>query len=351
MKILHTADVHLGTFGDERWSALQTILNIGKKERVDVLTISGDLFDEKLDVENLRPKIRELFSNNGFDIVIISGNHDCNVCTDMYFGSDVKVLSDVGKPFEKEDVRIWGLPFENVSNEQLIEKLEYLKTKMEKEHTNILLYHGELLDAFFSKKDFGEEGEQRYMPMKLAYFNDLRFNYVLAGHFHSTFDVRTLKNGGYFVYPGSPISITRKETGRRYVNLFETGRDPYPYPLDTHHFEEITLTLEPSSCKRPVEQIKSILQKADPSAEILLTIDGYFDRGKIDMNEPELIKAINKTIKKKCEVVFQAREIHAILEDDIFKNFSQKLDAAGFEEEKKRQVLQVAIKAMMEASQ
>lgn len=244
-----------------------------------------------------------------------------------------------------------GIAFENVSNEQLIEKLEYLKTKMEKEHTNILLYHGELLDAFFSKKDFGEEGEQRYMPMKLAYFNDLRFNYVLAGHFHSTFDVRTLKNGGYFVYPGSPISITRKETGRRYVNLFETGRDPYPYPLDTHHFEEITLTLEPSSCKRPVEQIKSILQKADPSAEILLTIDGYFDRGKIDMNEPELIKAINKTIKKKCEVVFQAREIHAILEDDIFKNFSQKLDAAGFEEEKKRQVLQVAIKAMMEASQ
>lgn len=115
MKILHTADVHLGTFGDERWSALQTILNIGKKERVDVLTISGDLFDEKLDVENLRPKIRELFSNNGFDIVIISGNHDCNVCTDMYFGSDVKVLSDVGKPFEKEDVRIWGLPLRTLA--------------------------------------------------------------------------------------------------------------------------------------------------------------------------------------------------------------------------------------------
>jgi DNA repair exonuclease SbcCD nuclease subunit len=270
---------------------------------------------------------------------------------DMYFGSDVNVLSDLNKPFEKRETRIWGLPFEVVSNEQLIEKLQFLKTRIEKEYTNILLYHGELLDAFFSRKDFGEEGEERYMPIKLAYFNDLCFNYVLAGHFHSSFDVRRLKNGGYFVYPGSPISITRKEVGTRYVNLFETGKDPNPYALDTLHFEEITLTLEPSSNERPVEQVKSILKKAKPSARMLLTIDGYFDKTKIGMSEPELNTAINKVAKKKCDINFQAREIHAILEDDIFKNFSQKLDCAEFEDERKRQVLEVALKAMMEASQ
>jgi DNA repair exonuclease SbcCD nuclease subunit len=351
LKILHTADLHLKTSGDERWAALQAILNIGKKEHIDVLAISGDLFDEKLDTENLRPKIRELFSNNGFDIVLISGNHDCNVCSDMYFGSDVKVLSDLNVPFEKENVRIWGLPFENISNEQLIEKLQWLKSRIIKENTNILLYHGELLDAFFSRKDFGEEGEQRYMPVKLAYFEDLNFNYVLAGHFHSNFDVRMLKNGGYFVYPGSPISITRKETGRRSVNLFETGKDPSQYLMDTPHYEEKTLTLDPFSNEQPIEQITNILEEAHPAAEILLTIEGYFEKGKTGMNETELATAIDKTVGGKCTVNFQAREIHAILEDDVFKSFSKKLNATEFEEETKKQLLEVAIKAMMEASQ
>jgi exonuclease SbcD len=70
---------------------------------------------------------------------------------------------------------------------------------------NILLCHGELLDAFFSRTCFGAEGEGRYMPFKLSYFDDLNIDYVLAGHFHSRFDVWQLKNGGYFVYPGSPI--------------------------------------------------------------------------------------------------------------------------------------------------
>src|SRR3989304_3361210 len=86
MKILHTADIHLREYGDERWQTLKTLIDIGKKEKIEVFAISGDLFDEKIDAENLRPKIREIFSNNGFNIVLIPGNHDHDVYKDMYFG-------------------------------------------------------------------------------------------------------------------------------------------------------------------------------------------------------------------------------------------------------------------------
>ena len=350
MKILHTADIHLAKYGDERWSALQAILDVGKREKIGVLAISGDLFDEKLDVDDLRPKIRGLFSNNGFDIVLVSGNHDCNVCSDLFFGSDVKLLSDLSNPYEKGEVRIWGLPFEKISNEQLIEKLQYLKSETKKENMNILLYHGELLDAFFSRNDLGAEGEQSYMPIKLAYFDEINVNYVLAGHFHSSFDVRTLKNGGYFVYPGSPISITKKETGKRSVNLFETGKSPNQYLLDTNHFEQIIFTLNPFNGNKPLEELAGILKKAHPAAKILLTVDGYFDKAKIGMTEAELPKAIEKIVGKKCEFCFEAREIHKILDDELFKSFSKKLDVAGYNDVKKQELLQVAIKAFMEAS-
>jgi len=62
MKVLHTADIHLREYGDNRWKALQKLIEIGKKEEVEVFVVSGDLFDKDIDAEVLRPKIREVFS-------------------------------------------------------------------------------------------------------------------------------------------------------------------------------------------------------------------------------------------------------------------------------------------------
>ena len=76
MKILHTADIHLRGDKDERWEALQKLIENGKENKVSIFAICGDLFDKDVDAESLRPKIRELFSNTGFKVLIIPGNHD-----------------------------------------------------------------------------------------------------------------------------------------------------------------------------------------------------------------------------------------------------------------------------------
>ncbi|MCK4233480.1 metallophosphoesterase, partial [candidate division WOR-3 bacterium] len=68
MKILHTADIHLKEYGDERWEALKSLIEIGKKERVDIFIIAGDLFDKGVSAVKLRGKIRSLFSNIGFKV-------------------------------------------------------------------------------------------------------------------------------------------------------------------------------------------------------------------------------------------------------------------------------------------
>jgi exonuclease SbcD len=349
MRILHTADIHLRTFGDERWNALQTLIEIGKKEKIGIFVISGDLFDAKIDAENLRPKIREIFSNNGFNVVLIPGNHDYDVYKDMYFGADATVLTDADKPFAEEDVRIWGIPFEH-GESGVLETLRHLKTKLNEQHTNVIVYHGELVDAFFSRKDLGEEGEQRYMPIRLSYLKDINVQYVLAGHFHSRFDVRALEDGGYFVYPGSPISITKKETGQRNVNIFEVGEKPRPYALDTPHFEDLVVDLDPFAHEHPVETIKACVKKAHPAARVLLTVKGFVDSEKIGAKEQELVGAMKKVTKGKCvEEHFEFQDIHGILSDDLFRNFMSKLDRSDLEDEKKKQLVDIAIRAMMEA--
>jgi len=350
LKILHTADIHLRAYGDEKWDALKTIIAIGKKEKINVLVISGDLFDATMDLENLRPKIRDIFSNNGFSIVLIPGNHDCKACKDMFFGEDATLLTDLDEPFEKENVRIWGLPFENIQTEQVIEKLQHIKSKLDKNNTNIMLYHGELLDTFFSRKDFGEEGDHRYMPVKLAYFKDMNIDYVLGGHFHSSYSVRTLDNGGYFVYPGSPVSITKKETGRRKVNIFETGKKPTAYTLDTPHYEEVTMILNPFEEKYPLDAVKERIKEVHPAAKVLLRIGGFIDSQKIGLKEASLIDSIKEVTRERCvEEHFEFQDISTILSDDLFKSFQQKLDQGNFDEGQKTQLREFAIRAMMEA--
>lgn len=351
MKILHTADIHLREYGDERWKTLQKLIEIGKEEKIGVFAISGDLFDKDINAEKLRPKIRDIFSNTGFKIVLISGNHDSDSYTSgLYFGEDIVILTDLNTPFEHEDVRIWGMPFEPIDGAEILNRLHLLGAKLTSDKKNILLYHGELLDAFFSRKDFGDEGEERYMPVKLSYFKDLKIDYVLAGHFHSSFDAWKLENGGYFVYPGSPISITRRETGQRKVNIFEVGTSPNGYPLDTPHFEEVVIEFDPFKDKDPIETVERRLENLHLKAKIILTIEGFVNSEVIGMNEDELTKQIKKIVAVKCiEDHYHFRDIRVILEDDLFKSFMEKLERTDYDEEKKKCMYNIAIKAMMEA--
>ncbi len=351
MKILHTADIHLKAYGDERWQALQQLIAIGEKEGIEIFVISGDLFDRGIDAEALRPHIRALFSDTGFTICLIPGNHDRDAYGGgTYFGEDSVVLTDLNRPFAYKDVMIWGIPFEPAEREEILHQLRALAHHMTPDKKHIVLYHGELLDAFFSRRDFGEEGDERYMPVRLSYFNDLQVDYVLAGHFHRHFDVWKLEGGGYFVYPGSPVSITKRETGRRKVNLFDLGKPPQEYPLDTPYFEAVVVACDPFSGMNPLEQVKERFDTLHANARIILTMTGFINGKAIGMNEEELVKNVRKIVRgRSVEERYEFSDIRMILEDDLFKGFLKKLEQADCDEGKKEQMREIAVKAMMDA--
>jgi exonuclease SbcD len=352
MKILHTADIHLREYDDARWQALQQLIAIGGKEGIEIFVISGDLFDRGIDAESLRPHIRELFSDTGFKICLIPGNHDSDSYGGgMYFGEDTVILTDLSRPFEYKDLTIWGIPFKPTESEEVLHQLRSIAHHVTSSKKHIVLYHGELLDAFFSRRDFGEEGDERYMPARLSYFTDLQIDYVLAGHFHKGFDVWQLEGGGYFVYPGSPISITKRETGQRRINLFELGKPPQEYPLDTPHFEDVTIVCNPFSGKNPLEQVKERFQSLHPNAQVILTITGFINGETIGMSEQELVEGITKIVRDRCAASpqYEFRDVRMILEDDLFKSFLTKLEQADYDETKKEHMRALAVKAMMDA--
>jgi exonuclease SbcD len=86
MKILHTADWHLGKWLDnyprlpEQKEILEEICEIAEHELVDVVLIAGDLFDTfnpSAEAQELFYKTLRRLGNNGKRAVVaIAGNHD-----------------------------------------------------------------------------------------------------------------------------------------------------------------------------------------------------------------------------------------------------------------------------------
>ncbi|KPJ83632.1 MAG: serine/threonine protein phosphatase [Spirochaetes bacterium DG_61] len=351
MRILHTADVHLKELQDARWQTLESLLQIGKRERIDLFIICGDLFDSEGASEQLRPHIRSIFTGNGFPVVILPGNHDNSSYGEgKYFGEDVFVVRDPSARFTLKDLVVSGLPFEAASEANILHTLHLMQQRFDPEKKNILLFHGELLDTFYTREDFGQEGTERYMPVRLSSFEGMKVDYILAGHFHRNFDVRVIPEGGYFVYPGSPVSVSRRETGRRKVNLFDVGSPPKEYHLDSHHYEELDIRLDPFSGTDPFMIMAEKIGVLHPSARIFLTVRGYIDSRNLGLNEEEMVKQLEKDLTERCEERnYLFRDIKTVLEDELYGRFVEKLERKEYGEEKKKGLLDLAIRAMMEA--
>jgi DNA repair exonuclease SbcCD nuclease subunit len=352
MRILHTADVHLKEPGDERWRVMERLLELASNEEVDALVVAGDLFDADVDAERLRPEIRDLFTNTGFRILLLPGNHDRDSYGRSWFGEDVTVL----RPLESvlfEGLAVCGLPYEDIDGEELVARIRSLDRLFGgEEETRIVVYHGELVDALPyqpSRWSFGDEGEHRYMPVQLSYFEDLRPDYILAGHFHANFDARQLGSGGYFVYPGSPVSITRRETGRRRVNLFDVGEPPRAVPLDTPHYEDVVVRLKPSDDSDPVQTVKARLEACHFAAKPLLRVEGYVDCEALDTTEAALAEKILAAGADcaDCQIAF--RDISRILQNELFGEFRRRLEADTELADQREDIVELVLQAMMEA--
>ncbi len=344
MNILHTADLHLKSINDERWYALKTLLSLAKEKEIELFIIAGDLFDDYNAAEELRIQIRELFSNNPFRIIISPGNHDREIFKKgLYFGDNVVVLESFKKQYTYKGIDIWSLGYEDLDTVEVLERLKYIQSLTAPDRINLLVYHGELLDAFFSYEDFGEE-KRRYMPVKLSFFADLNFKYILAGHFHSRFNIREI-NKNYFVYPGSPVSITERETGQRHVNIFSLPGPPQAFLVDTFYYKVMNIELDPFETKRQIEKIKEEIAQTPDFAKIILNLKGYINRAN-SLDEKKLINLFKSILKPNDKLIPEFKDISYILEDELFKR-----TYTGIKQlDNKKELTQMLIKAFITAN-
>lgn len=328
MRVLHTADVHLSADRPETIAGLEAVLEEATRHEVELLTIGGDLFDTPADAEALRPELRTLFRDNPFDIVAIPGNHDAAVYREnLRFGADLEVLVDAPLATRRfDDVELIGVPFTSSMTPELYAALEDASRP---DRTQLLLLHC-TLDIGFHASDVGAD-EGTYFPVTTATLAGFDVEYVLAGHIHAEAREVPLAHGGRFVYPGSPVSHTSSETGRRHAILLDTEASSIrSIPLETFYVDEYTATIRPGEVDRVLAEIEAWVEdRREDTCELSIVVDGFVDRDEHAFFE-ELTRAAGPVSPDD-----RTRSVEHVLDHPLYRRFQDVLDerAAGPEQE------------------
>ncbi len=178
IKIAHIADVHINTpfvgLDEERAKvrrheiieAFETALEVAKKQNVEIIAISGDLFDNVSDKRVVKYIVDRL-GTCGIAVFIAAGNHDPKreIYDKITLPDNVHVFAEQMECVRFNGVNIYGASFE----EKKCSVPLLVPMALTDDEVNILIMHG----------DVGA-GEYNPMDRKLL----AQFDYCALGHIH-----------------------------------------------------------------------------------------------------------------------------------------------------------------------
>ncbi|MCX7710991.1 MAG: DNA repair exonuclease [Clostridia bacterium] len=231
MRFLHCADIHLdmpfcspgmsfemsSERRDDLKETFRTIIQTAKKENVDAVLISGDLYEHDYVKKSTLTFVNECFKEiPEIRVFIVPGNHDPNTVNSFYnnfkWAENVSILTNENPYVVLEDLKtcIYGVGFRNFYEEK---SLIYELKPGKQEYVNILMAHG-TVDMNIKKS--------MYNPMDSSNLICLGMDYIALGHFHN----RIENMGGYgIIYnPGSPEPLGFDEPGDHGIFLGEIIR-------------------------------------------------------------------------------------------------------------------------------
>ena len=275
MKILHTADWHLGKRLDsfsrleEQKIVLDEICIIADEQAVDAVIVAGDLFDAFNPpveaIELLYKTLKRLTNNGKRPVIAIAGNHDspdridspeplareCGIIFMGYPNTEIKTIElENGFEITKTDkgfiehnlpehnypLRIIATPYANE-----VRMKEYFGEEKEVELSNSLqMGWGDLSEKYCDNKGVNILVTHLYMlkrggevleepdgekPLKIGnadlIYSDIipsQIQYTALGHLHRHQNVGTDEKP--VVYSGSPLSYSFSEAGQqKYVKI------------------------------------------------------------------------------------------------------------------------------------
>lgn len=288
IRCLHTADLHLDARfpslgekeGIRRADLLKTferIVNLTIKTEVDLLLISGDLFDsshpDPSTVARVQNELLRLV-DRGITPVLLPGTHDPfapknSIYRRASFPGLILSEAQLTEPFKVTvkgiDCYLYGFAYQSGKAKDLLPSMK----RRDLPGFHIGLLHG-------SKKGSPEWNyRNKDLPFDLADLADLRLDYIALGHYH-TFETLQDESGRTIAaYSGSPEGRRFGENGPRHcalVTLSAGGAQVDPLEVNSRILSEQEIDLSGIVTQEGV--IAEILRSADPDLILRLRLIG-----------------------------------------------------------------------------
>ena len=285
MKILHTSDLHIGKYigtydlKEDTEYVLNQVVDTAIRERVEVVLISGDVFDRPNPSEEAIKMyvsfLKELLDKN-IKVIAISGNHDSGIRLSAYkdiLGKGYFVEGEFNSPMRKVSlndeygsVNFYMLPFftpfivkSNLKLEKGLENYDLAMDEIIKRENidtsqrNIILAHQFVAGFKFggSEEDFSySNGDEKNVAgvgiISLDKFQN--FDYVALGHIHKPQKIsrETIR------YSGSLLKYKTSEID---------GPDKSVVIIDLKEKGNIEVKLDPIKPLHPFVKIEGLLSE------------------------------------------------------------------------------------------
>lgn len=357
MKFVHIADIHMDSpfvnlsdkenLGDlkrlEQRKKIKKVIEYIKENKIDMLFIAGDLYEQQYIKQTTIEYINNLFKEiPETQVYIAPGNHDPYLKNSYYskykWNENVKIFNSKIEKIEQNEVDIYGYGFEDFyCTECGIENLEIENPEKE----NILIIHGTL--------DGANIEEKQYNSISTKMLEEKGFDYVALGHIHKT----NFNKGNKIIYPGSLVSLGFDELGQHGMIVGEIKNKKLNIefiPIKASEFVEKRIDVtEIISKEELIEKIDSI--KIQPNEYVKIILEG---KRNFEINTYELYKLIQEQkiikIKNKTKINYNLEEIEneTTLKGLFAKEIKQKLDSKNLTNEQ-REILEKAIEIGFEA--
>lgn len=285
MKILHTSDLHIGKYigtydlKEDTEYVLNQVVDTAIKERVEVVLISGDVFDRPNPSEEaikMYVSFLKALLDKNIKVIAISGNHDSGIRLSAYkniLGKGYFVEGEFNSPMRKVSlndeygpVNFYMLPFftpfivkRNLKLEKGLENYDLAMDEIIKRENidtsqrNIILAHQFVAGFKFggSEEDFSysngdEKNVARVGIISLDKFQN--FDYVALGHIHKPQKIsrETIR------YSGSLLKYKTSEID---------GPDKSVVIIDLKEKGNIEVKLDPIKPLHPFVKIEGLLSE------------------------------------------------------------------------------------------
>lgn len=238
MKIIHTADLHLGfnaypkEGAEQRFASLNFLEDYALKSKPDIVLIAGDLFDRRDPPSFIQERFALFVRNltkNGIGIFILTGNHEGppnkerRIHLDVYSALEIPNVIVARKMglYKMKGINIVAVPYPykknllakdkykieseeeaaKLMNEVILKSIKKYLEKVSDKNPVILTMHIGVSE--------GKVGSEQYLALTnelTISVSDLDFeevSYIAMGHLHEMQMLSTPRNNIPVVYPGS----------------------------------------------------------------------------------------------------------------------------------------------------